>query len=430
MAPVAPRIITTRHGTVVIPDGTGAWFSRHYQFDSKDPTLYQFQIASQNTYETAIGCACGSTGPKCIPVTDADPIADLFMRTSPDQIAALNDSQFAALVQLVPQALDAQSSQVGQIASTATDFSNALVTRYSNGTGISISLGSAAAAALSVSTGQDQRAVFTQLGIPVSDDLFQQYLDSLNPAAPPLVGPPAPPPPTPVAGPPAPLNCSVAFTGTNNVVGLSNGDPRFLCLDNRWYDCGWESNDPSWETKISEGQQIGSYVCSLSTSQWVLPAAYSAPMVPPTMTTPAPNQALAATNVVALGWAWEPWAVGYYVRVMDLDDPTASQSAAIDGDPAYDNWGCGIDVCTGVYTWNYFHVLVQPGHHYYYWVHAINAQGVYGDPVAGYFNVLPPSDPCASYGGYQDMNACFAASSTGCYFSDVTGNGLMCWRPQ
>ncbi|OGY99909.1 MAG: hypothetical protein A3C11_03230 [Candidatus Sungbacteria bacterium RIFCSPHIGHO2_02_FULL_49_12] len=58
------------------------------------------------------------------------------------------------------------------------------------------------------------------------------------------------------------------YTGTNNVVGLSNGDTRFLCKDSRWYDCGWELNDPAWETKAANGQHVGGWTCNLPAAQW------------------------------------------------------------------------------------------------------------------------------------------------------------------
>ena len=48
--------------------------------------------------------------------------------------------------------------------------------------------------------------------------------------------------------------CRTIYNGRHNTVGLSeNGDKRFACLNNRWYDCGWELNDPRWETKVGNG---------------------------------------------------------------------------------------------------------------------------------------------------------------------------------
>jgi len=78
------------------------------------------------------------------------------------------------------------------------------------------------------------------------------------------------------------LNCSGGgYTGTNDVVGLSNGDTRFLCSNSRWYDCGWELNDPSWETKATHGQSVGSWYCNLLSSQWTKT---SPPPMPPVAT--------------------------------------------------------------------------------------------------------------------------------------------------
>jgi hypothetical protein len=49
------------------------------------------------------------------------------------------------------------------------------------------------------------------------------------------------------------------------------------------------------------------------------------------------------------------------------------------------------------------------------------------------FSQLPiySNDVCTPYRGYVDMTQCqYYHSSVGCYFSDVTGTGLMCWKPQ
>jgi hypothetical protein len=64
-------------------------------------------------------------------------------------------------------------------------------------------------------------------------------------------------------------SCSQAYTGSHDKVGLSNGDNRFLCLDARWYDCGWEYDDPTWETKVTDNQKIGSWSCDLPNQRWI-----------------------------------------------------------------------------------------------------------------------------------------------------------------
>lgn len=65
-------------------------------------------------------------------------------------------------------------------------------------------------------------------------------------------------------------NCVNVTTGVHNAVGASlNGDTRFLCFNNRWYDCGWEFSDPTWETKAAKGQRVGAYTCS-SNGGWTL----------------------------------------------------------------------------------------------------------------------------------------------------------------
>ena len=65
------------------------------------------------------------------------------------------------------------------------------------------------------------------------------------------------------------LNCTQNYTGTHNQVGLSNGDTRFVCFNAWWYDCGWEANDASWETKAVNGQVVGSWKCNLPTRTWL-----------------------------------------------------------------------------------------------------------------------------------------------------------------
>ncbi|MFN0061799.1 MAG: hypothetical protein ACKVPX_04690 [Myxococcaceae bacterium] len=64
------------------------------------------------------------------------------------------------------------------------------------------------------------------------------------------------------------LNCRTLLPGQNDTVGLSNGDPRFLCLENQWFDCGWEGNDPAWEIKAQHGQRIGRWTCDSSVGRW------------------------------------------------------------------------------------------------------------------------------------------------------------------
>jgi len=69
------------------------------------------------------------------------------------------------------------------------------------------------------------------------------------------------------------LDCRVenwgkVFTGTHNVVGLSNGDTRFLCYTNKLYECGWELSDPAFAVKLVNNQQVGSWFCNLNNKKW------------------------------------------------------------------------------------------------------------------------------------------------------------------
>ncbi len=66
------------------------------------------------------------------------------------------------------------------------------------------------------------------------------------------------------------MDCNNVYSGLNNVVGLNNGsgDSRFLCYEGRWYDSGWESNDPSWEFKAYNHQRVGHFECNLPYSRW------------------------------------------------------------------------------------------------------------------------------------------------------------------
>ena len=63
-------------------------------------------------------------------------------------------------------------------------------------------------------------------------------------------------------------DCTNTYTGKNDTVGLSNGDPRFLCSNSQWYDCGWEGSG-NWDLKASDGQHTGSWYCNMATSQWM-----------------------------------------------------------------------------------------------------------------------------------------------------------------
>jgi len=59
------------------------------------------------------------------------------------------------------------------------------------------------------------------------------------------------------------------FVGKNGVIGLSNGDKRFLCYGSKFYECGWELNDATLATKKANGDVIGSYKCDLANRKWV-----------------------------------------------------------------------------------------------------------------------------------------------------------------
>ncbi len=72
---------------------------------------------------------------------------------------------------------------------------------------------------------------------------------------------------------PVNLDCSVTkwgkkFTGAHNKVGLSNGDPRFLCYDKDFYECGWELSIPEFATKISDKVQVSDWICDLGNKKW------------------------------------------------------------------------------------------------------------------------------------------------------------------
>lgn len=58
------------------------------------------------------------------------------------------------------------------------------------------------------------------------------------------------------------------FTGTNNQVGLSSGDQRFLCVNNKFYECGWEMSDSSLAVKAANGQIVGNWKCDLANKNW------------------------------------------------------------------------------------------------------------------------------------------------------------------
>ena len=102
-------------------------------------------------------------------------------------------------------------------------------------------------------------------------------------------------------------NCSkvfsgVTFTGVNNTVGLSNGDSRFYCLNNNFYECGWESNNPAFATKATDGQVVGNFKCNLNSKSWTSQAA--APSIPSNLTafvTP-PQEGTSCRSGITLSW--------------------------------------------------------------------------------------------------------------------------------
>ena len=65
------------------------------------------------------------------------------------------------------------------------------------------------------------------------------------------------------------VDCSNAYPGIENVVGLNNGtsDPRFLCKNKQWYSCGWDGTG-GWVTKAQSGQIVGDFQCNASAPQW------------------------------------------------------------------------------------------------------------------------------------------------------------------
>ena len=70
-------------------------------------------------------------------------------------------------------------------------------------------------------------------------------------------------------------NCDITwsgkrFTGLHDKVGLNTGDARFLCFNSRFYECGWELNDASFASKVTNNQKVGSWICNLSAGVWKL----------------------------------------------------------------------------------------------------------------------------------------------------------------
>jgi len=59
------------------------------------------------------------------------------------------------------------------------------------------------------------------------------------------------------------------YTGKNGQIGLNNGDPRFLCLNNTFYECGWESPNPNFAVKTQNNQVVENYKCQLNSKRWI-----------------------------------------------------------------------------------------------------------------------------------------------------------------
>lgn len=69
-------------------------------------------------------------------------------------------------------------------------------------------------------------------------------------------------------------DCSYRFngalhTGKNDVVGLENGDGRFLCYQSKFYECGWEGSMPLLVQEATNSQLVGSWKCDLQNKKWI-----------------------------------------------------------------------------------------------------------------------------------------------------------------
>ncbi len=65
------------------------------------------------------------------------------------------------------------------------------------------------------------------------------------------------------------LNKAV-YTGTNDAVGLNNGDLRYLCYNKQFYICGYPSPSAAFSATAKNNQLVGSWKCDLTAKKWVL----------------------------------------------------------------------------------------------------------------------------------------------------------------
>ncbi|MBP7708542.1 hypothetical protein KA107_02560 [Candidatus Pacearchaeota archaeon] len=78
-------------------------------------------------------------------------------------------------------------------------------------------------------------------------------------------------------------SCSLFWSGKNFVSQNNSGgmsyynsldwitDSRFVCLNSRFYECGWELNKPAFAIKAADNQQIGDWTCNLNSKVWTNP---------------------------------------------------------------------------------------------------------------------------------------------------------------
>jgi len=62
-------------------------------------------------------------------------------------------------------------------------------------------------------------------------------------------------------------DCHNTYNGVSDVTGLTNGDARFLCHDQKWYGCGYPGT-AGWSIRATDGEKVGSHTCDIAAAAW------------------------------------------------------------------------------------------------------------------------------------------------------------------
>jgi hypothetical protein len=128
----------------------------------------------------------------------------------------------------------------------------------------------------------------------------------------------------------------IKYIGTHDIVGLKYYNPgiindsRFICFKNKFYECGWEYNNPAFAIKMADKQPVGSYMCDLAHGYWL--------KIRPTVTRSVASGCTYGSNCGPFGFISDaPGNFDYEFRWIYNFNNGSSQTycATLAGNPAY-----------------------------------------------------------------------------------------------